>query len=149
MTLDLPSDLLAEAGQFLESRGVYGQEGAALFAGPDAGPITRLVVVDQRASTERAAWVEVTDAGRREQALALGPNERYHARIHSHPGRAFHSRTDDANPILTFDGALSIVAPYFGLGLRDGLHSCAVYRLQQGKWARLDAAELDLHLRVV
>ena len=149
MTLDLPSDLLAEAGQFLESRGVYGQEGAALFAGPEAGPITRLVAVDQRASKGNAAWVEVTEAGRRQQALALRPNERYHARVHSHPGRAFHSRTDDANPILTFDGALSIVVPYFGLGLRDGLHACAIYRLQHGEWIRLDADELGLHIRVV
>lgn len=149
MTIDLPGDLLTEAGQFLESRGVKGQEGAALFAGPDAGPISRLVVVDQHASTGRAAWVEVTETGRRQQALALGPNERYHARIHSHPGLAFHSRTDDANPILTFEGALSIVVPYFGLGLRNGLYACAVYCRRRCKWVRLDTDELDLHLRVV
>jgi hypothetical protein len=59
------------------------------------------------------------------------------SRIHSHPGLAFHSETDDRNPALTFDGAFSIVVPYFGLGLRHGLDSCAVYRLEAGRWNHL------------
>jgi hypothetical protein len=62
-------------------------------------------------------------------AAVLGRGERYLVRAHSHPGNAFHSDTDDRNPALTFIGALSIVAPFFGLGLRHGLDACAVLRL--------------------
>ena len=78
--------------------------------------------------------MEVTEKGKLDLAVGLGSNKQYVARIHSHPVEAFHSATDDANPALTHDGALSIVVPFFGLGLRHGLDSCAVYRLLGGRW---------------
>lgn len=68
-------------------------------------------------------------AGKRQLAAGLGRGERYLVRAHSHPGEPFHSDTDNRNPALTFIGALSVVAPYFGLGLRRGLDACAVLRL--------------------
>ena len=76
-------------------------------------------------------WQEPARGG----AAALG--QLYLARVHSHPGEAFHSATDDANPALTHTGALSIVVAYFGLGLRHGLDACAVYRLDEGRWRAL------------
>src|SRR5271165_7512417 len=75
------------------------------------------------------------DAGWRSPNGASGswwPGWRYLARVHNHPVAAFHSRTDDANPALSHEGAISIVVPYFGLGLRRGLAACAVYRLTAG-----------------
>ena len=53
--------------------------------------------------------------------------------IHSHPGDAYHSETDDTYPIATLDGSLSIVLPLFG---REGFASkdIAAYRLEQGAW---------------
>ena len=56
--------------------------------------------------------------------------------VHSHPGAAYHSETDDAYPIATLDGSLSIVLPFFG---RDGFGSTdvAVYRLGQDGWLEL------------
>ena len=36
--------------------------------------------------------------------------------VHTHPGRAFHSATDDAFPIVHLPGFLSLVIPNFGLG---------------------------------
>ena len=75
--------------------------------------------------------------------MVSGPiSKQYVARIHSHPVEAFHSATDDANPALTHDGALSIVVPFFGLGLRHGLDSCAVYRLLGGRWIEIPAGAL-------
>src|SRR6266567_1599435 len=59
--------------------------------------------------------------------------------VHSHPAAAFHSPTDDANPALSHEGAVSVVVPYFGLGLRRGLAACAVYRLSAGRWRPLPA----------
>src|SRR5260370_30355771 len=36
--------------------------------------------------------------------------------VHTHPGRAFHSSTDDRFPIVHLPGFLSLVLPNFGLG---------------------------------
>ena len=63
--------------------------------------------------------------------------------IHSHPGDAYHSETDDAYPIATLDGSLSIVLPFFG---RDGFGSndIAGYRLARGGWLELAGPLSDL-----
>ncbi len=63
--------------------------------------------------------------------------------IHSHPGDAYHSETDDAYPIATMEGSLSIVLPCFG---RDGFGSSdvAAYRLARGGWLRVSASLSDL-----
>ena len=88
---------------------------------------------------ELGCWVEVTERGKRELAVRLPAGCRYLARVHSHPAAAFHSPTDDANPALSHEGAVSVVVPYFGLGLRRGLAACAVYRLTAGRWRSLPA----------
>ena len=45
---------------------------------------------------------------------------------------------DDANPVISFEGGLSIVVPYFGLGLRRGIDACAVYVFGNGSWCELE-----------
>jgi hypothetical protein len=136
-TLILPDQLLGDAGAFFESRGACGFEGTAMIKNGPAGLV--LVVPEQQPwrSAAGGVSVEVTRAGQMQLALALGPDELYVARIHSHPAEAFHSRADDANPVLTHDGALSIVVPFFGLGLRLGLDTCAVLRCERGGWRNL------------
>ena len=131
MTLHLDAGLFEQAREFFEDRGSHGLEGTAMIA----GPTPRLVIPDHFARrTTYGVSVELTTQGQWELAAALGSDETYVARIHSHPGEAFHSSTDDRNPVITFDGAISIVVPYFGLGLRHGLGPCAVLRLTDGTW---------------
>jgi hypothetical protein len=57
--------------------------------------------------------------------------------IHAHPTEAFHSGTDDAYPIVTGNGSISIVVADF---CRHGLFSAstAVYRLDNQSWRELD-----------
>lgn len=134
--LHLPVAVLGQAREWFEDRGTCGYEGTAMIA--RAGTVVRLVVPDQRAT--RSEWgvsVEVTRRGQLQLAAALGADELYVARIHSHPGEAFHSAADDANPALSHVGALSIVVPYFGLGLRRGLQACAVLRYDGVRWRSL------------
>lgn len=134
MTLHLGADLLKAAQTLFEERGSHGLEGTAMIAGPPA----RLVVPDQLARrTAYGVSVELTELGQWELATSLEAGETYLARIHSHPGEAFHSSTDDRNPVITFEGAISIVVPYFGLGLRHGFDACAVLRLTGGAWKDL------------
>jgi hypothetical protein len=127
---------LAEAQEFFETCGARGCEGTAMIAGNDGGE-SRLVVPDQRATPVPYCTVAVTDSGKLQLVAALGASERYVARIHSHPGAAFHSETDDMNPALTFEGALSIVVPFFGLGLREGLEQCAIYCRRDNRWVEV------------
>lgn len=94
----------------------------------------RLVIPDQTATPLPHCSVEVTRQGKLELAAALGPEDVYVSRIHSHPGLAFHSPTDNTNPAITHEGALSIVVPFFGLGLRRGLDACAVLVRRDGVW---------------
>ncbi len=135
-TIAITRGVLDEAQCFFEDCGTQGYEGTALIARHEDGA-TRLVIPDQQAAAGSACWVEITEQGKLELALAVTRDERYVARIHSHPGAAFHSKTDDRNPVLTHQGAISIVAPYFGLGLRRGLDACAVYILQRNEWVEL------------
>ena len=63
--------------------------------------------------------------------------------VHGHPREAYHSETDDAFPIATLDGSLSIVLPFFG---RDGWASddIAAYRLGQDGWLELTSPLSDV-----
>src|SRR5271157_1888480 len=132
MNLVISSAILDQARSFFEERGSVGCEGTAMIAG-EAGVATQLVIPDQRAHPIPRCSVEVTRDGKSELAAALGPKEMYVSRIHSHPGLAFHSPADDANPAITYPGALSIVVPFFGLGLRNGLDACAVLVRREGQ----------------
>lgn len=135
--LVLPTDVLHEARVRLEDAGAWGAEATGMVvAGPDR-VARHIVFPHQRAGRGPACWVEVTEQGKVELALALGRDETYVARIHSHPGDAFHSTTDDDNPALCFEGALSIVVPYFGLGLRTGLDACGVFVRRERRWQGL------------
>lgn len=139
----LPPAVLTQAEQFLTDRGAYGVEGTGLIActkHADGNWLAdRFIAPDQCAHRgDLGCRVEVTDSGKSALAASLGPDERYLVRVHSHPGEAFHSATDDTNPALTFLGALSIVVPYYGLGLRQGLAACAVFRLTDQGWRQVD-----------
>lgn len=141
--LALTTAVLDEARELFEQCGTEGLEGTAMIVG---GPAPRLVVPDQHAFARgRGPAVEVTPRGQMQLATALGPDETYAARIHSHPFEAFHSPTDNANPVLTYQGALSIVVPYFGLGLRRGLDACAVYVRDGTDWRELPTGPARAH----
>lgn len=144
--LHLMSDVLEEARAFFESCGAHGCEGTALIAGtvapladdtPTALTGDTLIIPNQSPTPVPRASVTVTTAGDLQVATALAPGQRYLARIHSHPGLAFHSRTDDSNPALTHEGAYSIVVPFFGLGLRAGLAACAIFVRINSRWVEL------------
>ena len=148
MSLSIEQTVLTAARAFFERRGAAGCEGTAMIAAvPTSG--SRLVIPDQTAGSYPRCWVEVTERGKLDLAAALKGDELYVARIHSHPGNEPHSLTDDRNPALTFDGAMSIVVPYFGLALRRGLEACRCYRRSGGSWLEIGSDELGDYLMVV
>lgn len=148
MSVIVPTRVLEDARAFFEDQGAFGKEGTGMLAGR-AGVdvvVTRFFIPDQTAGVFPGCYVEVTRLGKQQLATALPLEERWVARIHSHPGEAFHSPTDDANPGLTAGGAISIVVPYFGLGLRRGLEACNFHVMRRGQWVAVPFAELEFVL---
>ncbi len=151
MRLHLNRAVLSDAAQIFEAAGAHGCEATAMVAGRVEGEDargTRLIVPHQIARTGLGCSVEVTAQGKLDLVAALEKDERYVARIHSHPGEAFHSDVDDANPGLTAQGAWSIVVPYFGLGLRRGIGVCAIYVRRGDEWVELSSAEVESQVLV-
>ncbi|HEV2173646.1 MAG TPA: hypothetical protein VGR71_08765 [Nitrospira sp.] len=153
MILQIPQVVLDDARSYFESAGASGCEGTGMLAGKmtseDVQTVTRFFAPDQIAAPVPGCWVEVTEKGKLQLAVSLKADELWVARIHSHPAHAFHSPTDDANPGLTAEGSWSIVVPFFGLGLRSGIDSCAVYRLSGTKWQRLDGAQVQMQVQLL
>jgi hypothetical protein len=61
------------------------------------------------------------------------------AQVHTHPGRAFHSATDDKFPIIHVPGFLSLVIPDFGIGpvTFDGVYLAELTEV--GDWKNVPA----------
>jgi hypothetical protein len=147
----IPNSVLNAAREFFEESGADGREGTGMLAArqaPNGWLVTAFHAPNQRAS-DSGGWVEVTKDGKLELAANLAADERWVARIHSHPASAFHSSVDDANPAITAEGSLSIVVPYYGLGLRRGLGQCTIYERRDGRWRQLAQDETAQRIQVL
>ncbi|WP_428274382.1 Mov34/MPN/PAD-1 family protein [Candidatus Palauibacter sp.] len=73
--------------------------------------------------------------------------ERLAIQVHSHPREAFHSDTDDAYPMVTTLGGLSLVVPDFA---RYGVRGprTALYRLSNEGWQRIAPIDARRVLRL-
>jgi hypothetical protein len=150
----VPAARVREAQAHLRRVGEQGAEGFALWAG--AQHSTTFLV--------RATCIPAQEALRFEKGLCVrvdGPElHRINmwlyeqgltliAQLHSHPGVAYHSTTDDAYPIATTVGSLSIVIPDFARS-PFSIVRCAVYRLSvDGQWNKLstDAVRRLIHIK--
>ena len=75
-------------------------------------------------------WLELAD---REMGIRV--------QIHTHPGAAFHSLTDDAFPIIHTPGFLSLVIPNFAMG-PVGLSNAFLAEIQSdGHWCEVRCDE--------
>lgn len=139
--IDRTLDVVQDAGN-------GGYEAFVLWGGVKADAPGELLVVSvyqprQRGIAADEGLLVVVDG----EALHRA-NEAFYARgeviaaqAHSHPTDAFHSDTDDAYPLMTLKGGLSVVVPFFGRGGRQAIREWAWFRLVDvGTWAPLDDA---------
>lgn len=138
----VPMSLAEAANQHLRDVGREGYEGFALWAGRRKGNVFQVVetVIPTQQGLRSLNGVCVTVDGDElfrlnvhlfENGLSLV------AQLHSHPGAAFHSETDDSFPIATTAGAFSLVVPNFAVH-PFALERCATYRLIPGRgWVQL------------
>ena len=150
----VPQRVLDTSHELLYACGLDGNEGTALWIGQPVADrnivdITRLFIPEQiPIKTAVGVAVDLTERAHFTLTDHLAPGELFYCRIHSHPHDAYHSARDDANGVITHQGAISIVVPNFA---RDPLRlaHCAVYQLTHGKgWLPLSSAEVDRRFRV-
>jgi proteasome lid subunit RPN8/RPN11 len=99
--------------------------------------------------SEDGVAVRVTDDGLSRLISDLPDGVFVLCRVHSHPGPAFHSDTDDDNMIISHQGAISIVVPFFARESIE-LTRCSVHELDHAiGWRELDPAEVDERFEVV
>lgn len=137
----IPSSILRETIGFLQEVGAKGFEGFVLWTGQLSAVHTfrfcRAIVPEQRAMmTDRGLLVTVEGEALFEVNKSAHANkEILAAQVHSHPTDAYHSSTDDAFPLVTLVGALSVVVPNFGRNALRDMDLWAWYRLsKRGKW---------------
>ena len=140
-TFVIPPALLAETIEFLREVGAKGFEGFVLWAGELSDSRTlrfsTSIVPDQRAMmTDNGLLVTVDGKALFQVNKSVHErNEILAAQVHSHPTEAYHSSTDDAYPLVTLVGALSVVVPDFARNAPGDIDLWAWYRLsKRAKW---------------
>ena len=134
---------LKKAFDFLRLAGESGVEGIALFAGEQNGSdfqIKEVIIPKQKGYVLEQGLLYAVDGDElhRIKVWLYNNNLDLIAQIHSHPGVAYHSDTDDRYPIVDTVGGISIVAPNFASNV-TALTQCAIYRLSTyASWISLD-----------
>lgn len=131
-------DIVEATERALRDAGAQGHELFVLWSGrmeaDTFGAETYHVPPQVAYRTEHGCGVRVDGAALHELNVWLyAHQEMLGVQVHTHPTHAFHSDTDDAYPIVTAEGGISIVVADFAL---DGLmaDSTAIYRLEAGTW---------------
>ncbi len=138
----IPSTVLDRTIAILAEAGRRGCEAFVVWSGvlAEHGRVMRFTSAEhpEQQATRHPRGLLVTVGG---DAL-FRVNKRVHERgeilagqVHTHPGRAYHSDTDDHYPLVTLVGALSVVVPDFARAGRAGMNAWARYRLAgPAKW---------------
>ncbi len=144
----VPADALHETEEAIRSAGQDGYELFVLWSGTHHGDTFTVakVHIPEQVSYRLEAGLCVRVDGAELHRLNVWLYEARQilgVQVHSHPRDAYHSETDDAFPIATLEGSLSVVLPFFG---RDGWESTdiAAYRLRHGGWVEVSDPLSDL-----
>lgn len=141
----VPADICDASDEKLREAGYDGNERFVLWSGTicdDSLLISTMHVPKQtayRLSSGLCVRVEADELHRLNVWL-YEHSERLAIQVHSHPTEAFHSDTDDAYPMVTTLGGLSLVVPDFArYGVRGP--GTALFRLSTSGWQELSPAE--------
>lgn len=143
----VPRWVLQYSRLLLAGPGAQGYEAAVLWLGSVLSPTEARVehVYFPRQIAYRSddgVAIEIPIEEWTNLALRLPPGQVVLAKLHTHPGTAYHSETDAANPYLNHEGAVSITVPHFAQTTLDDLYSCSVNVLRQGRWIEISPSEV-------
>jgi hypothetical protein len=138
----LVGDIVERSQRVLKAASENGGEAFAVWVGEISG--SGAIVFDVWALPAESAELHARVSFREVLSLSDQVAKRSWfvlAQLHTHPGAAFHSDTDDRFPISNQSGFISIVVP--GSGRREAGVGWAWFELLgQGTWRELDASEV-------
>jgi proteasome lid subunit RPN8/RPN11 len=107
----------------------------------EAGDRSRVVRIEHPAhsATARGYRVDADWLTELWERMATS-GQRVVAQVHTHPGEAFHSPTDDRSPALSLPGFMSVVVPYYASGELDLDRWYLAQLSPDGAWEQLEAA---------
>lgn len=149
----IPRQILHESRLLLAAPGREGLEAAVVWLGREtataAVEILAVEMPEQIAiRTDLGVAVMLPDESVSRLIAALPAGVFIPVRLHTHPGAAYHSSTDDQNKLLSHRGAISIVVPDFARGEID-LSRCSVNELDEGfRWRELSPDEVGARFLV-
>jgi hypothetical protein len=150
----IPREVLTTSRALLAEIGAEGLEGVVVWVGRrvDAthAEVERVLRPEQLCfRTAEGVGVEVPPESIGALISALEPETSVLARLHTHPGYAYHSDVDDVNMLVAHQGAISIVVPDFA-SAPIKLTACSVNELRHGEgWIELSASEVTLRFEIL
>ncbi len=150
----VPRNCVEQVQGHLRSVGRDGHEGLGLWVGTQDG--SRFTVHEALIPAQR--HIRTGDG----VCVVVGPEELHRinrwlferrltlvAQIHSHPGRAYHSSTDDAFAVATRVGCLSLVVPDYATGPIE-FGTTATFRLDaSGRWRGIRTRDVHRLIEIV
>jgi proteasome lid subunit RPN8/RPN11 len=153
--LRVSTSLVDETIRLLRESGQSGMEAIVLWAGQFLAATTfevGLVIRPQQTAyrTEEGLLAAVDEEEIFRVNVAVSEQGmRLVAQLHTHPGDAYHSDTDDKHALVTARGAFSIVVPFFATGT-FGHDEITVFRLgERNEWRELSSDDVHTTLRIV
>jgi hypothetical protein len=145
----VPREVLDDGHEFMRAAGLRGNEGIVLWVGQKDGPtfhVTTLAIPKQRGIRTAdgiCAVIEGPELARLNMELYKSKLQLI-AQVHSHPGAAYHSTTDDEFAVATRIGCFSLVVPDFATR-PFSFAEAAIYRINSaGQW--LEAPSSLFHI---
>ena len=134
MLIDCPSSVIHTTLELLCEAGRGAREGIVLWLGYRADEHIQVTDAYQPHHTSKADMFHITPDGMNALHNELRHRRRMvAAQVHTHPGRAYHSKADDRWAIVRHVGALSLVLPHFAFGttVTTFLETAKVYRFSE------------------
>lgn len=143
--------VLGETEWYLRKAGDLHNECSVFWGGVGTGKMAEVRSVYFPLQTATSVSVQVHPDGVHKMYDLLDQrNEILLAQVHSHPGTAFHSGTDDLFPATFLVGFLSIVVPNFCSAGLNEFRDCAVFFHQgNGVWAKMDSSQIQMRLKIL
>lgn len=149
----VPREVLDFTLEYLGSAGQAGWEAFVVWGGTRESAVdvrfTRALAPEQQSyRTVEGLLVSVSgDALFEVNRTLYESGEILAGQVHSHPGDAYHSDTDDHFPLVTLRGALSLVVPDFARGGIASMKRWAWYRLSgYGRWHPLSHTGTEIEI---